>query len=288
MKIINLLVVFSIFIINKSYAIPLQEVSNAKIRFSDMSESEYNFLGTIGLNNCSGSVVKLIGSSKTDNVIMLTNGHCIGMGSYNGRFPAMGEVFQNVEIKRSVFLLDKYSETVAEVSTTSLLYATMTDTDMALYELDITYEILQNKFQIEPLILSDKSPEPGDQVEVVSGFHHVGFSCEIDRIIPQLKEVDWIWKNSFRYKIEGCDTYGGTSGSPVIDTQTREVVAIHNTGNDDGELCTMMNPCEIYPTGEIVASKGSSYGQNTSNLYTCLDNELKVDLDLNGCLLPKN
>ena len=93
--------------------------------------------------------------------------------------------------------------------------------------------------------------------------------------------------DSVRYSRPGCETIGGTSGSPVVLAGTRTVVAVNNTGNDDGDRCTMNNPCEIDEHGQVTAEQGYSYAQQTSWIYTCLDSTGNLNLNQAGCKLIK-
>jgi hypothetical protein len=93
-------------------------------------------------------------------------------------------------------------------------------------------------------------------------------------------------RNSIRYTRPGCETIGGTSGSPIVAAGTLTVVGINNTGNENGEKCTMDNPCEVSRDGTVLAEKGVSYGQNIALIYSCLDSQLRLDLKLPNCRLP--
>ena len=66
----------------------------------------------------------------------------------------------------------------------------------------------------------------------------------IDKFIFMVKEANWTFKDSIRYT-DGCDTIGGTSGSPIIEAGTRTVIGVNNSANESGRKCTMNNPCEI-------------------------------------------
>ncbi len=64
------------------------------------------------------------------------------------------------------------------------------------------------------------------------------------------------------------------------------MVAANNTGNEDGEKCTMNNPCEVDEEGNVTVEKGAAYAQQTSWFYTCLADDNSLDLAKEGCLLP--
>jgi hypothetical protein len=49
----------------------------------------------------------------------------------------------------------------------------------------------------------------------------------------------------------------------------------------------MNNPCEIDEKGNVTATRGFSYGQQTYWVYSCLNQYNELDLSVAGCLLPK-
>jgi V8-like Glu-specific endopeptidase len=123
-------------------------------------------------------------------------------------------------------------------------------------------------------------------IEIISGYWDRGYSCNIDNFVFQIKEDAWTWVDSIRYTA-GCDTIGGTSGSPIILTGTKRVIGVNNTSNESGARCTMNNPCEVSPNGQVFHQKGVRYGQQTYNVYTCLTPDFRIDINRPGCDLPK-
>lgn len=97
---------------------------------------------------------------------------------------------------------------------------------------------------------------------------------------------EWTWKDSVRYT-SACRTIGGTSGSPVVDNATGKVVAVNNTGNEDGGRCTDNNPCEVAEDGTVTVREGINYGQQTYRIPACFALDNKLDLSRSGCALPK-
>ena len=175
---------------------------------------------------------------------------------------------------------------LSPITTTRVVYAAMTDTDITIYELNQTYQDIQNKFNIQSFNLDTIRPSIGTDIEIVSGYWERGYSCAIDAFIFNLKEGDWLFKDSIRYT-DGCDTIGGTSGSPVLAKGTRSVIAINNTANENGAHCTVNNPCEVSKDGTITVLKDKKYGQQTFNIYSCLSPDFGIDLSRVGCVLAK-
>jgi V8-like Glu-specific endopeptidase len=242
--------------------------------------TDYNFEGIVALSNCSGSLIQLENGRDTDNAMVLTNGHC-----FEGGFPAQGTFVANKPSHRSFRLMDSQAQNLGAVTATTVLYSTMTKTDITLYKLKETYAEIKQKFNVRPLLLSSKHPDVKMPIEVISGYWKKGYSCTIDKFVYELKEEDWIMDDSIRYLQPGCETIGGTSGSPVVLAGTRTVVGINNTGSDDGEQCTENNPCEIDQKGTVTAEKGSAYGQETYWIYSCLNSNNDFDLTAPHCEL---
>ncbi|MCM2424535.1 S1 family peptidase [Streptomyces sp. RKAG337] len=240
-----------------------------------------NFAGTVALSNCSGSVVKMPTSVPTDPAIVMSNGHCL-----SGGFLDPGESIVDVASSRTFSLLNSAGTKVATLRATKVAYATMTDTDISLYQLNTTYAQIQSSYGIAALELSATHPVAGTAIKVVSGYWKRIYSCNIDTFVYRLHEDNWIWKDSVRYT-PSCNTIGGTSGSPVVDVATGKVVAINNTGNEDGGRCTLDNPCEVDQNGNITVHQGINYAEETYLITQCVGAGNKINLSLPGCTLPK-
>jgi V8-like Glu-specific endopeptidase len=240
-----------------------------------------DFAGTVALSNCSGSLVRMPSSQANDKALVMSNGHCLESG-----MPGPGQVIVDQASSRSFTLLDKSARELGRVKATKIAYATMTDTDVSLYETGSTYAQIEQKYGIKPLELATEHPAKGAAISVVSGYWKKIYSCNVDGFVPTLKEGDWTWKDSVRYTPE-CKTIGGTSGSPVVDTATGKVAAINNTGNEDGEKCTVNNPCEVDESGNVTVHQGTNYAEETYGIPKCFGVGNKLDLTAEGCALPK-
>jgi V8-like Glu-specific endopeptidase len=241
-----------------------------------------SFAGTVALSNCSGSVVKLAGAADTDPALVLSNGHCLEQG-----FLDPGQVVVNKASSRTFSLLSANGKsTLGTLRASKIAYATMTDTDVSLYQLTSTYAQIKSKYGISALEISPDHPVAGHGIDVVSGYWKTVYSCSIDGFVYQLHEGDWVWKDSIRYT-PACKTIGGTSGSPIVDTTTGKLVGINNTGNEDGERCTVDNPCEVAADGTVTVREGINYGEETYLFYGCLKAGSVVDLTNPACKLPK-
>ncbi|MEV6268251.1 serine protease [Kribbella sp. NPDC051936] len=241
-----------------------------------------DFTGIAALSNCSASLVRYAESVSTDKALVLTNGHC-----YEGGFLQPGQVLVNKTSTRSITLLKPDSSRAGTIRAEKILFGTMTKTDMIVYQINETYASIKSRLNVTPLTLAKQGPADGAGMAVVSGYWKRIYTCSVQATIPQLREGDWTWQNSIKYQQPGCETIGGTSGSPVVSTSTGEVIGVNNTGNEDGEQCTINNPCEVDADGNVTVDQGAAYGQQTWWLYTCLTANRTIDLNKTGCELPK-
>jgi len=239
---------------------------------------------TIALSNCSASLVRYPSSLNTDRAMMLTNGHC-----YEGGFLAAGQVLVNRASSRTGKLLDASGRSVATLRADLILYATMTGTDVTLYRLSQSFNQIKNTTGLSALTIASAHPVDGHAVSIPSGYWKTTYSCAINGFVSTLREADWTWHDSIRYLYpnSGCQTIGGTSGSPIIDNTSLQIVGINNTLNEQGQACTLDNPCEVNPDGSVTYTQGQNYGQETYWFDTCLTTTNAIDLNKTGCLLTK-
>jgi hypothetical protein len=236
---------------------------------------------TIALSNCSASLVRYPSSVSSDRAMMLTNGHC-----YEGGFLSAGQVLQNRTSSRSGTLLSSSGRSLATVRADRVLYATMTGTDVTLYRLTSTFATLSSRYGATALTIASSRAAAGSSIDIPSSYWKRIWNCKIDGFVGTLREDVWTWHDSIRYDVN-CDTIHGTSGSPIVSATSGQIVGINNTGNDNGQMCTLNNPCEVAANGTTAAHQGQSYGQETYWFTTCLTSANAIDLDKAGCLLPK-
>jgi V8-like Glu-specific endopeptidase len=262
-------------------ALPLPKMERTMVELPRTFTVNYNFEGIVALSNCSGSIVRLENSKDTDFAMVLTNGHC-----YEGGFIAPGTQLINQPSSRWFTVLGADASDLGEVRATTVLYATMTKTDMTLYRLKETYADIQNKFKIPALTLASQHPTAGMGIEIISGYWQRGYTCQIETFVNALREGDWTGNDSMRYSRPGCEVIGGTSGSPVLLQGSRTVIGINNTGNEDGKRCTDNNPCEIDKDGNISYQQGYNYAEQTYWIYSCLNGNGQIDMTVPTCMLP--
>ena len=273
--------VISTFMSAQALAFPLPDGRLPPPATKPSLNLDYNFEGIVSLSNCSGSLIRYESSQATDHALILTNGHCIESG-----FTDPNEIVSRQPTDRRFNILNPQGQALGQVTATLIIYSTMTKTDITLYELRETYSDILKYFKVSPLTLASTHPQKLQSIEVISGYWKRGYSCQIDDFVYQLKESLWSFNDSLRYTQPGCETIGGTSGSPIILKGTRTVIGINNTGNESGESCTMNNPCEVDAEGKVTAHEGLSYGQQTFWIYSCLNSKNEMDLSQSGCQLP--
>jgi Trypsin-like peptidase domain len=255
-------------------------VISASPATADVSINAVDFTGIVALSNCSGAVVRTAASQPSDPALVMSNGHCV-------KFFAAGEVLVNQPSSRTFTLLDSTgTRSLGTLRATRLAYGTMTKTDVSFYQLSITYAQLQNNFGSRALTLSATHPTVGEPIRVVSGFHRQIYPCNIDAFAFRLREDRWTWQDSIRYT-SACHTIPGTSGSPVEDANTSQIVGINNTLNEQGQRCTLDNPCEVDQAGNITIHQGIGYGQETFYIPACIGTGSRFDLTRPGCGLPR-
>ncbi len=115
-----------------------------------------DYTGIVALSNCSGSLVRTPDAADSDPALVLTNGHC-----YEGGMPSAGQVITNQPSSRTFSLLDPSGQgTLGTLHATTVLYSTMTDTDVTLYKLDTTYAAIQQTYNTPALQLSTTTRRP--------------------------------------------------------------------------------------------------------------------------------
>ncbi len=238
-----------------------------------------DFTGIVALNNCSGSVVRTPTAQASEKALVLTNGHCV-------KLMGAREVLVDQASSRSFTLLNRGGNgTLGTLRAERLLYATMSGTDAALYRVSATYAQIEGMGS-KALELSPQHPSVGIDIRVVSGYWKRIYSCRADGFVVQLREADWTWHDSIRYTA-ACNVVGGTSGSPVVDAGSGQVVGVNNTGNESGGRCTLNNPCEVDASGAVTVRRGIGYGQQTYQIVPCLPGGGRLELTAPGCGLAR-
>ena len=240
------------------------------------------FASTVKFSNCSGFVFTVEGRADSKNALVMTNGHCLDPLGLSMLAP--NEVRINRSASRNITLIGPTKS--VKVTTRRLLYATMTLTDMAIYELPQSYEYLNLKYGITPLMLATQGPVSGTAMTIPSAKKNRIYTCTIEEVLFGLREGGRSFRDSLRYD-SACRTINGTSGSPIVATDGVTVIGINNTVNNGGGMCGNNNPCEVSADGSTSVIKKRSYGQQTALIYECLNSDMDLDLNVETCRLPK-
>ena len=121
-------------------------------------------------------------------------------------------------------------------------------------------------------------------MRIVSGYWRKIYACSIDRFVYQLREGTWTFTDSIRFSQPGCETIGGTSGSPIIHATTGAIIGINSTGNESGGRCASTTPARWTSTA-TPSLKRRKLRPGAHQIYSCLDADNEIDLDRPGCLL---
>ncbi|STD10926.1 V8-like Glu-specific endopeptidase [Dermatophilus congolensis] len=254
-------------------------VAGAPLAFAEGGSRLEAFDGAARIMKCSGSIVKFPSSQKSDKGLFLTNAHCAENP------PSGDQVVVNAPESHLVTIVRGVKITNAmDVRTTKLLYATLKRSDVALYELDKTFEELE-RGGVKPRYFAKATPEVGDELSIPSALWGKSYLCGFNGFIPVLKEGNYYWEKSLRYSGEKCGLIPGTSGSPIFN-KDGEIVGIHNTKNEGGKKCEADNPCEVDESGKVSVAQGVSYGQRVDELVGCFDSG-RIDFHKKGCSLHK-
>lgn len=231
------------------------------------------FEGTVDLSNCSGFVFTTSTLDTAQPALMMTNGHCLTT-LLGGIVLSPGEARVDRAGSRSVGVVNAEGKKI-KMKTTRLVYATMTGTDMAVYELPYTYEQLATR-GIRPFVLGS-TPVLNDAVEVFSAHKNNAHTCTV-AAITHTREGGFPFTDSLRFS-EECRQGNGTSGSPVVRAGTRDVIAIANSYNKNGRACGNNNPCEVNGD-EVSVQFTARYAQQIAGLTACLNDFLSQECGL--------
>jgi hypothetical protein len=283
MKLNALFVFISIFSIHSlSFARPTLNETTMKVASLEARPATTEELyGMAALNGCSGGLAN-IGRSKEQKAVVITNGHCVS-GSLGAN-----EAWVNQPSQRTFSL---YSKTGAKITVraSKLLYATLTDTDMGLYELTETYEQLEAK-GVKAFPLTSNPVLVGTAARVTSSYWQETLNCSVDRIVFRLLEGfgsdvsnPSVATKSFAMSAN-CITRGGYSGTPVINDQ-QEIIGLLFTGHEGGGTrCEERSPCEEDESGNRTSHPRTSYVARIDQVAGCLENG-ELNLALGSCTL---
>ncbi|MVV48618.1 serine protease [Pseudomonas sp. PB120] len=196
---------------------------------------------------------------------ILTAGHCIELtnGNIVTNRPVSGSITFN-------YFTDSSSFKTYPLKTTT--WRSMQGVDMAIVELDVALQKLIED-GIQPLKLARETPANGTNVLIVGapiGFDQTTLrmaACKLQSA-QEIVEGPWVWRNTLMTRCQ--DIRGGSSGSPLLDRYSNEIVGVIGTGNFDESIvpCRDHAPCTPVD-GAYQAVSGNVYGNPTVFLNGC-------------------
>src|SRR5262245_2039502 len=179
-----------------------------------------------GAGACSGALVTFKGRGMATRALVLSAGHCVNRGSVQiplgkGSIAMldMGEVLYRAEYRRALTLETGNSDEPRTcVEADQVVYATLTGVDVMLLRLTETYEEIERRAAVKPLMVSEDSAfPPGLAVRMPAALRQIDRACQVEMTIEKVKESRWIWGPLLRLRMdaETCIAPRGASGAPV-------------------------------------------------------------------------
>jgi hypothetical protein len=165
-------------------------------------------------------------------------------------------------------------------------WRSMQGVDLAIIELEnVSLQQLIND-GIEPLKLATRTPDRDSDVLVVGAPQYRSLQMSACTLQPasDVIEGQWVWRNNFMTRCQGIEP--GSSGSPLLDRSTNEIIGVVGTGNFDDlrTPCIINNPC-ILKHGRYTAVRNNVYGNPTAFLQGCFKEGVMVEDDASACQL---
>ncbi|TWC14879.1 MULTISPECIES: serine protease [unclassified Pseudomonas] len=198
---------------------------------------------------------------------VLTSGHCIETGN--------GNIVTDKPVS-GIMQFDYFADTpqFKTYSLKKVAWRSMQGVDLAIVELDTSLQELINE-GIQPLELAQQKPAYDTDVLIVSaplGFENATLRMAACTLQPaqEIIEGPWVWRNNLMTRCQ--DIAGGSSGGPILDRHSNEIIGVVGTGN----LAAGLTPCdEDAPCTRI----GDSYKAIAENIYG------NPTVLLNGCFI---
>lgn len=255
----------------KDYGEKMQNMAASKVLNNiDSSHDHWQGIGRLEtVSTCTATLLDTRDETESPSAsapaYVLTAGHCIEFtnGNIVTDKPVSGTMTFNYFADTSLF---------KSYPLKAIIWRSMQGVDMAIVELDVTLQkLIENG--IQPLKLARDTPANGTDVLIVGapkGFDEVTLRMAACTLQPSLDIVEgaWVWRNTFMTRCK--DVRGGSSGSPLLDRYSNEILGVVGTGNfDDWHTpCDDHAPCT--PVGNTYSVvQGNIYGNPTAFLNGC-------------------
>jgi Trypsin-like peptidase domain len=247
----------------------------APSRLLENSDGQYDRWQGIGRLESRGNrlcTAVLIDTRESDSAAngpayVLSNGHCV----YN----TLGRIGVDLHIEGHVEF-NYFKDTPSQRKVYSLKrlnWSSLQGTDLAVLELDAPLsELIEDG--IQPLRLADGLPEANSPILSVSapvaatGYTLRLSACTLESV-AQIVEHPYAWVNNLRNRCQ--DVLPGSSGSPILNRVTHEVIGImgtSTTGSSENSRCFADAPCEVND-GQPTWLNTTNYGSPTYPLNAC-------------------
>ncbi len=275
--------------------IPDQEVNSSTVAWLTLDSRDANhikFNGIARVGNCTGALIETGGTGQAP-AYLLTAAHCIEY--QGGYFPPQG-VFFDISVSPLSVYFNYYADLILEDNLMTevvkkVKYATMDNQDIALLELDTTLVTLKEK-GIHAYKISESLPQEGNLVKLIgvpiTGVSQLGIRKAVCRFGKKvsLREKDFSFSHSYRHH---CSSVGGSSGSPLFDFYSSEIIAVNNTAVNDTSLgqepCSLNRPCEVQDGENKVVAIEENYAQVANLFANCFDSNGFFSEELETCSL---
>jgi V8-like Glu-specific endopeptidase len=254
---------------SKDYGEGLQNFTESKVlKNEDGSHNHWRGIGRFitKLGNCTATLLDTQDPSVPlpTPAYVLTAGHCIELTNAN--------IVTNKPI--SGFMQFNYFTDTAPQNYVlkKIAWRSIQGVDLTIVELDVSLQTLL-KEGIQPLRLATSRPADGTDALIVGaplGFDEITLrmaACTLQQA-AEIVEGRWVWRNTLMTRCK--DIEGGSSGSPLLDRSTNEIIGVIGTGN----LTIQAYPCERHAPctpagGRYIAIPGDVYGNPTNFLSGC-------------------
>lgn len=254
---------------SNDYGEGLQNLAPSKVlENTDGARDHWQGIGRLAINSgsCTAALLDTRDDIEPDTpAYVLTAGHCIELtnGNIVTDKPVKGTITFNYFTDASGFKTYPLKTTI---------WRSMQGVDMAIVELDVSLQKLIED-GVQPLKLARETPANGTDVLIVGapkGFDQTTLRMAGCTLQPakDIVEDPWVWRNTFMTRCQ--DIRGGSSGSPLLDRYSNEIVGVIGTGNFDESIvpCRTHAPCT--PVGDVYqAIPGNVYGNPTAFLNGC-------------------
>jgi hypothetical protein len=251
-----------------------------------------SFSGAGRYGNCSATLIESNSSNSAAPAYVLTAAHCVG----SSLLSATTTILNQAEAAGKVMYFNYYQQNVAAnnliaVPATTIAYASMQQTDVAVVQIDSTLAALKEQ-GICAYKLASSRPTAGNSAinagVPLSGVLAANYGIHLSRCnigaSVSIREGEYRFVDSFRHN---CSIVGGNSGSSLFSADTKEVIGVVNTTTNDSAMgeadCSLDKPCEVDSAGNVSTQSQYNYGQYIDFLAGCFNESGVFDTTLSSC-----